>query len=600
MNILCWNARGLGGPEAFLRLRKLVRSYSPALVFLMETRLCGTKARNLHTKLGFDSGFHVDSVGKNGGLMLLWNSNWDVALKSFSKWHIDVFVSDNQGRQWRFSGIYGHPTREQRHNTWCLLRRLSALFTLPWCCAGDFNEILSYEEKIGGSDRTRASMDDFRDCLDACELRELETYGEQMTWDNRRAGCANVQERLDRVVVNLPWADLFQTARVSSLDFWGSDHRVIQISLEAPEPCGRRGIPRFRYEPWWMKDNDCESVIRQAWASNSFNSSPSSLMSGLSACASSLREWSAEKFGSLSRKIKMAITEIEWWRKRTRSKANIEHTRAAERQLDHLLSLEEYYWHQRARADWLCAGDRNTKYFHARANSRRSKNRICGLEKENGTWVESEFEIRGEIERYFSELFRTSRPSMEDIVSVTNCVSSALTLDQQRSLDRPFSLTDVREAVFDMGPCKVPGPDGFHASFFQRLWHVVGNQVQACLGVLNGNNSVQSLNSTHIILIPKKKHPVKVSDFRPISLCNVIYKVISKVLANRLKPVLGSLVSESQSAFVPGRLISDNVAVAFELVHSLKKRNNGTKGWMGVKLDMSKAYDRVEWPLLRL
>ena len=121
-----------------------------------------------------------------------------------------------------------------------------------------------------------------------------------------------------------------------------------------------------------------------------------------------------------------------------------------------------------------------------------------------------------------------------------------------------------------------------------------GDITNAVLVALNLGIILESINTTFISLIPKIQNPKKVSDFRPISLCNVFYKLISKVLVNRLKLVFPYVVSNSQSAFLSGRLIIDNVLVAFETLHYLKGKTQGKLGFMALKLDMSKAYDRVE------
>lgn len=118
---------------------------------------------------------------------------------------------------------------------------------------------------------------------------------------------------------------------------------------------------------------------------------------------------------------------------------------------------------------------------------------------------------------------------------------------------------------------------------------------EAVRSFLKSDEKIKQVNCTHVALIPKVKTPQHMAQLRPISLCNVIYKIGSKVLANRLKPLLHHFISPYQSAFVPGRLISDNSLMAFEIAHFLKRRKDGKVGYGALKLDMSKAYDRVEW-----
>jgi hypothetical protein len=164
---------------------------------------------------------------------------------------------------------------------------------------------------------------------------------------------------------------------------------------------------------------------------------------------------------------------------------------------------------------------------------------------------------------------------------------------------KKFEATEVDAALSQMQPLKSPGPDGFAASFYQRSWPTVREDVcKAALAFLNHGSFDEELNSTYIALVPKVKTPVHITDFRPISLCNVMYKLIAKVLANRLKNVLPFIISPSQSAFIPGRMITDNILVAFEALHTMDVKLKGREGFMALKLDMSKAYNRVEWSFL--
>ena len=170
-----------------------------------------------------------------------------------------------------------------------------------------------------------------------------------------------------------------------------------------------------------------------------------------------------------------------------------------------------------------------------------------------------------------------------------------VTDEMRAELDKPYTSEEVGEATRQMAPLKAPGPDGIPSLFYQTYWTDVGMDViQAVLSSLNSRSILKSINHTFITLIPTIQNPEKVTDFRPISLCNVIYKIISKVLANRLKPMLHSIISKTQNAFIVDRLITDNILIVFESLHHMKTNCTRKKGFMAMKLDMSKAYDKVE------
>ncbi|XP_042973154.1 uncharacterized protein LOC122304957 [Carya illinoinensis] len=151
-----------------------------------------------------------------------------------------------------------------------------------------------------------------------------------------------------------------------------------------------------------------------------------------------------------------------------------------------------------------------------------------------------------------------------------------------------------------MGPYKAPGPDGYSPYFYQSHWYMVGKEVcHAVLSFLKSPSNIATINDTFLVLIPKSSNPKSVSEYRPISLCNVIYKIITKMLTNRLKPIMSFLISPNQCAFVPRRQISDNILAAYETLHTMTTQLSRHQGFMVLKLDMSKAYDRVEWMFIQ-
>lgn len=164
--------------------------------------------------------------------------------------------------------------------------------------------------------------------------------------------------------------------------------------------------------------------------------------------------------------------------------------------------------------------------------------------------------------------------------------------DEAVTMIREVTNVEIKEALFDIDDHKAPGPDGFTSKFFKKAWNTI--QEDFCdvvkdffvLGKLLGE-----VNATLIALVPKSNTPQKVSDFRPIACCNVIYKCISKILTNRIKNALSYVVKENQSAFIPGRAITDNIVLTQELLKGYNCTNGPKR--VSFKIDIQKAYDTV-------
>ncbi|KAA3473503.1 reverse transcriptase [Gossypium australe] len=284
-----------------------------------------------------------------------------------------------------------------------------------------------------------------------------------------------------------------------------SDHCPLLLNTKREGTFTRN--PLFKFEAWWTTEESLEDKIKHSWTSTT-----GSIVDKLEKLKEDLREWeSSIKKGREGLKKKL-MKELEMLMEKDRTDDALAQIIEKKIHLNMERDREEIYWEQKARANWLKVGDKNTAFFHHHASSRKRKNRISRLE----------------------------------------------------------------------------------------YWHIVGTDVNAfCLGILNNGQSFGKTNSTDIVLIPKIKNPINLSNFRPISLCTALYKMVAKTVANRLQCVIGKCIDEAQSAFVPGRLISDNVLLAYEMLHTFRRKRTGLKGFMAVKLDMSKAYDRVEWVFLK-
>ncbi|KAH9722974.1 hypothetical protein KPL70_006924 [Citrus sinensis] len=329
-----------------------------------------------------------------GGLALFWSSDVDVTIKSYSSHHIDAIVQNQSGKKWRCTGIYGHAEASQKHHTWALLKRLAELYSYTLCCLGDFNEIFYSHEKLGGNDCSSNMMLEFRESIRACNLMDMGFKGHKYTWSNRRYGVNFIEERLDRVFCSKDWSSTFQNLPATSLGNWVSDH--CPIMFEVKDCCKKLNykknfFPRDHYEDMWSSYEACSNIVRSEWEScggRSWESSVQNFQRVAKRSLAHLKIWSKEEFEGRKKKQNELIDRLKMAKQKPPQAIDGEEIRKLEDQISNMLIDEEVYWKQRSRADWLKEGDKNTKFFHSKASAKRRKNKIWGVEDDQGNWVD--------------------------------------------------------------------------------------------------------------------------------------------------------------------------------------------------------------------
>lgn len=211
---------------------------------------------------------------------------------------------------------------------------------------------------------------------------------------------------------------------------------------------------------------------------------------------------------------------------------------------------------------WVCMGDFNEILLTEEKRGGR-------VRMVHGAWVTDERDVGDIFMDFYSRLFTTSNPT--DLERVLAGVQTVVSAPMNDALTKPYVREEVEVAIKQMAPLKARGLDRMPPLFFQIFWPEIGMDVsKAVLSCLNSGTLLNSINHTFITLIPKVNNPKTIAQFRLISLCNVIYKILSKVIANRLKPILNSIISEAQSAFIANRVITDNNLIAFESLHHME------------------------------
>ena len=444
---------------------------------------------------------------------------------------------------------------------------------------------------MGGPARKECTFFGFRALKRDCRLKEPPSSGVREIFTGGVKEKVWIQCRLDRAFGNAEWFRIFPGTHIKYLERTGSDHRPVLMSL-VPSPVKRSG--KFTFDKRWCNKPEVMEVVRQGWNLNT-GGNRGTVSERIQSCRKELSKWKQSSTSDSSVQIRKLRQTLEAEGKKLYPDLQLLSSTRIE--LEKAYQEEETFWKQKSKNTWLQVGDKNTRVFHGWVETRSMKNRVQSLFDSSGIEHFDENK-KGDIAvQYFQDLFRTSGCRNAD--ALLEGMMSRVTTRMNSSLTKMVTDTEIKRAVKAIKSDSAPGIDGMTGQFFQKYWNITGAQVTVEVKkFFESGVMLSDWNHTQLCLIPKVPNATHMKDLRPISLCSVAYKIISKVLSNRLKVILPRIVSPTQGAFVAGRLISDNLLIAHEMIHGLKTNPNCREDYIAIKTDMSKAYDRVEWAFL--
>ncbi|XP_074305703.1 uncharacterized protein LOC141640924 [Silene latifolia] len=428
---------------------------------------------------------------------------------------------------------------------------------------GDFNNVLAMNERIG-SEVTNAELRGFQNCIDACGLMDIPAHGAFFTWNNKHEVGDKVYSRIDRVLVNDEWLSHFPETHTMFHPEGLFDHFPCTITLW-PKVIRKRGS--FKYFNMWGSEPTFGDVVKQVWDYQIEGHTMFQVVKKLKLLKQPLNALNAASFANIETAANVALIHLH----DVQSQLQLDPSSVLLQQNQKVV-VEAYRELDKARNRVFCILDRYSVLQNTNA---------C---------------IEAAFEDYYKNLLGTSKwvgnvhiPTVRQGVTVSETQATELIMD--------VTDAEIYEALRSISPNKSPGPDGYTSQFYKDAYSIVGNDViQAVKEFFITGELLKQVNSTTLTLIPKKDRPLSVADFRPIACCNVLYKIISKVICNRMANILPEIISANQSAFIKVREIVDNILICQDLVRLYNRKSCSPRCIM--KIDLKKAYDSIEWQFI--
>ena len=598
-----WNVRGLNSDRRHTMTKDWINIHRPLFGAFLETHIMENNKERILGAIprgwNFFGNFEEDVSGR---IIIVWDPTVTMCIYHATAQSVTcgaTILSENITLTVTF--VYGFNQVEERRALWDSLVELqdtSPVASHPWSVIGDFNQMLrtNHHSNHLFSRVDEAGMDDANLGLQDAQLFEAQTKGPPYTWRNMQDDNP-ISTKIDHSFINQAWSSAFPDSYAEFLDPSQSDHAPCLLRMPSIR---RRVVKPFKLFHHVIDHPEYAETVADNWKCDDIvGTDQFKLVRLLKKLKRPLRSLNKRHFSVISQRVKGQKEKVDALQRAlltSPDNATTAEEHVERDKLNTLLKAEEKFYRQRSRVRWADVGDRNTPFYHRTVSQHASRNHIHYLKDTDYRMLFSMDDIKAHAANYFqgilgSTVLPFSAASSEDLTSLLPFRCTEL---QQNYLKREVTAAEIKATLFSMPMNKSPGPDGYSVEFIRASWDTVGEDViKAVREFFRNGKLLKDMNTTAISLIPKKPEACSLSDFRPISCCNIVYKLISKIIANRLKPILSECVSPNQAAFLKGRSLGENVLLATELIKDYNKSSCHQSAML--KIDIRKAFDTVCW-----
>ncbi|KAL8137631.1 hypothetical protein V2J09_003632 [Rumex salicifolius] len=439
------NTQGAGKAGFRGACRHLLTHNKVDVLTLVEPRISGRRADKVCARLNFSESIRVECTGFARGIWMPWN------VESIKLSVLTVHNNFIHLGYVHLVVVYAPPAAHRRVQFWADFEEEVKLISTPLFIGGDFNYILSIEERQGGMKVLSSDTRTFVNWVNNLELIDMGATRSKYTWNRGKSTTTRISKRLDRVFVNLSGRLRWQEAYVQHLAAVCSDHNPLLLQLTSANAPNRARKP-FHFEAAWILHPSFLDFVDSSWE-HSLHA-----YQALDKLKWELKEWNQRVFGNIYRRKSALIARIDGIQRAIENKRTS--SRLIELQNSYTLAQQEKLWFQKSRESWIELGDRNTKFFHASTVIRRRKNRISALRNAKDEWVEDQGELETMATNFFKQLYSLP-PAETDFHPLVGGGFSNLEQVETNGLDIYPSDEEIWEAVRKMGSYKASEIDGF-------------------------------------------------------------------------------------------------------------------------------------------